>query len=204
MWAKRFDKGDLVVIKDSPSDALMFLVTGNLQVVDYTQDGKEIGLNLLHTGCYFGELALIDGLPRSASIIAIETAVVAYLPKKEALGLIYGKPAISERMLKHFAQSIRSLTAYRALLAIPNTHQRLFAMLCQIKVPTGAGQDVIRSLPTQRQIAIMINTSRETVSRALAELQQRGVLKKVDKRFIVIRPHELERLAGIEDIAISG
>lgn len=173
----------------------MFLLAGSLQAVDFTEDGKEIGLNLFAPGTFFGELALIDGLPRSASIIAIEDSAVAYLPKQQALALIYGKPAIAEEMLKHFARSIRTLTTMRGLLAIPNAQQRLFALLCRLKKPLQDGREAITNFPTQKQIAIMINTSRETVSRAIAILERQGVVEKAPHALIVRQPKTLEKLA---------
>lgn len=200
MQVKRYDKGELVLIKGSVSDALMFLLAGSLQAVDYTEDGKEIGLNLFTAGSFFGELALIDGQPRSASIVAIEKSAVAFLPRQHALALIYGKPAVAEEMLKHFARSIRRLTAWRGLLAIPNAQQRLYALLCQLKQPLRDGREAIPRLPTQRQIAIMINTSRETVSRAIAILERQGVVEKPQPHMLVIRhPRQLERLAANEE-----
>lgn len=196
MQVRRFGKGEYVVQKGSAGDVLMFLLAGCLQAVNYTRDGKEIGLNLITPGNFFGELALIDGLPRSASIIAIESAAVAYLARDRALGLIYGKPALAERMLKHFASTVRNLTHYRELLALPHAHQRLYALLCQIKTRAHDGRDVVVNLPTQQQIAIMINTSRETVSRILTELQQKGVLKKEQRTLYITDTQVLERLAA--------
>lgn len=195
MRVRRFGKGDHVVLKGSASDALMFLLAGSLQAVDYTEDGKEIGLNLFFPGNFFGELALIDGKPRSASIVAIEPSVVAFLPQQRALALIYGKPEIAEKMLKHFAAAIRSQTHYRALLAIPNAPRRLYALLCHLRAQRRGGGDVIANIPTQQQIAIMINTSRETVSRTLAELMQMGVLRKKQRTLQIVDAQLLERLA---------
>lgn len=199
MYLKRYAKGEFVLMKGSASDALMFLLSGSLQVVDYTEDGKEIGLNLFAAGSFFGELALIDGLPRSASIVALEDSAVAFLPRQPALALIYGKPVVAEQMMKHFARTIRRLTAWRGLLAIPNAQQRLFALLCQMKQPLRDGREAIPRLPTQRQIAIMINTSRETVSRAIAILERQGVVEKRQPHILIIKhPRVLEQLAASE------
>jgi CRP/FNR family cyclic AMP-dependent transcriptional regulator len=173
-----------------------FLLAGRLQAVDYTEDGKEIGLNLFSPGSFFGELTLIDGLPRSASIMAIEASAVAFLPRREALALVYGKPAVAERMLRHFADCIRRLTVMRGLLAIPDVRQRLCALLRLLKQPMGKGQEGVASLPTQRQIAIMINTSRESVSRALASLERQGIIERNRHALVIRQPEELERIVS--------
>lgn len=197
MRVRRFARHEQVVNKGSSGDDLMFLQVGHLQVVDYTEDGREIGLNLIGQGAFFGELALVDGLPRSATIVALSPAVVAYLHKDAAFRLIYGNPVIAEKMIKHFARSIRNLSNYRALLAIPKAHQRVYALLCQIKRKDGSGgEEIIDGLPTQQQIAIMINTSRETVSRTFADLIHRGILRKDSRLIVVCNPRRLEQLAS--------
>lgn len=197
---RRYANGEFVIKKGSLADSLMFVLTGSVQVVDYTEDGKEIGLNLIGQGSFFGELGLIDGYPRSADVIALTASSIAFLPKNRALKLIYGNPKNAEIMLRQFADKIRLLTHYRALLALPHAHQRVYALLCQVKKPAAhAGTpdvEVIENLPTQQQMAIMVNTSRETVSRAINELIHLGVLEK-NKRLIIVRqPKKLEHLAG--------
>lgn len=198
MRLRRFGRQDTVVHKGSAGGELLFLLAGQLQVVDCTEDGREIGLNIIAPGAFFGELALIDGQPRSASVVAMGNALVAYLPKAVALRTVYGNPAIAEAMLKHFARSIRNLSNFRALLAIPNAYQRVYALLCQVKRSAPGGQEVIENLPTHQQIAIMINTSRETVSRAIAELVQKKVLHKDRRSYLVENPARLEQLANGE------
>ena len=98
--ARRFAKGDYVVHKGGPGDALMFLLAGRLQVVDMTIDGKEIGLSFIKPGDYFGELSIIDDQPRSASVIATEPSLVALLPRTQAQALIYKNPPVAEKILR--------------------------------------------------------------------------------------------------------
>lgn len=195
MRVRHIARGEYVVRNGSVGDALMFLLAGSLQVVNTTEDGREIGINLIAPGSFFGELALIDGQPRSATVIAIEPAVVASLPDTYARRLIYGNPLVAERVLKHFATAIRKQTTHRELLAIPQAHRRIYALLCQLATPARDGGKVITPLPTQQQIAVMINTSRETVSRVLGELEQRGMLKKGHKTLYIMNCRRLEELA---------
>jgi CRP-like cAMP-binding protein len=198
MRLRRFARQDTVVHKGSAGGELMFLLAGQLQVVDCTEDGREIGLNIFTPGAFFGELALIDGHPRSASVVAMSNAVVAYLPRTVALRTVYGNPAVAEHMLKHFAASIRNLSSFRALLAIPNAYQRVCALLCQVKRGGAGRREVIENLPTHQQMAIMINTSRETVTRTLADLVRKGILHKAGRSYGVADPVRLERLANGE------
>jgi hypothetical protein len=75
-------KREAVLFKGSSGDHLLFLVEGRLQVLDVTESGREIGLNLLTAGDYFGELSIIDGEPRSASVVAMDNSLVALLPRR--------------------------------------------------------------------------------------------------------------------------
>lgn len=72
MWVQRYDKGEQVIVKGSPGDALLFILSGRLQAIDFTLWGKEVGLNVLHAGACLGELSVIDGQPRSAHVLALE------------------------------------------------------------------------------------------------------------------------------------
>jgi len=172
---------------------LLFVLTGRLQAVDLTEDGREIGLSFLIPGDYFGELSIIDGLPRSASVVASEKSLIALLPRNTALTLIYQNPLVAERMFKKMAASIRSAANYRAILGIPSAMQRVFALLNQFAKLAPGGLVVIEKMPTQQEIAIMVNTSRETVSRAIQVLLQKGVVEKDLRRLIVRQPAELSK-----------
>lgn len=194
------EKGVYVLHKGSPGDHLLFLLSGRLQAVDVTEDGKEIGLSFLSPGDYFGELSIIDGQPRSASVIACENSLIALLPRIQAQALIYHHPLVAERLLKKMAASIRTASNYRAILGLPNAFQRVFALLNQFTTEAPGGLIVIEKMPTQQEIAIMVNTSRETVSRALQTLIQKGIVEKDLRRLIVRQPDALREAASGDGI----
>jgi CRP-like cAMP-binding protein len=159
-----------------------------LHAVDITEDGREIGLSFLVAGDYFGELSVIDGLPRSATVVACEPSIYALLPRVHALELMYNHPLIAERMFKRLTAGIRRLSDFRTILGMPNAFQRVYALLDHLARTSPGGLVVIEKLPTQQEISIMVNTSRETVSRAIQVLLQRGVVEKDLRRLIVRRP----------------
>ena len=184
-------RGDHVLHKGGGGDHLLFLLAGRLQAVDMMEDGREVGLNFLAAGDYFGELSIIDGLPRSASVVALENSLIALLPRSHALALIYQNPLVAERLLKRMAANIRTAANYRTILGIPNAFQRVFALLNQFAKIAPGGLVVIEKMPTQQEISIMVNTSRETVSRAIHILIQKGVVEKDMRRLIVRQPDAL-------------
>jgi CRP-like cAMP-binding protein len=195
---KNVDRGHYVLNKGSAGDHLLFVLSGRLQAVDLTEDGREIGLNFLSPGDYFGELSIIDGLPRSSSVVAIENSLIGSLPRAQALELIYKSPLLAERLLKRMAASIRTASSYRTIIGIPSAFQRVFTFLNQLAKVAPGGLVVINKMPTQQEIAITLNTSRETVSRALNTLIQRGVVEKDRRRLIVRNPDALSKAASSE------
>lgn len=198
LQVKAFRRGEFVLHKGSPGSHLLFVLSGRLQAVDLTEDGREIGLNFFAAGDYFGELSMIDGLPRSSSVVAIEPSEIAFLPSAQARELLYKNPVLAERILRRMAASVRTASSYRSLIGIPNPFQRVFAFLNQLAVVAPGGLVVINRMPRQQEIAITLNTSRETVSRALNMLIQRGVVEKDLRRLIIRDPDALGKAASNE------
>ena len=196
-------RGGFVMHKGESGEHLLFLLSGRLQAVDVTDEGREIGLTVIMPGDYLGDLAVIDGLPRPASVMASEASLVALLPRAQALDLIYNTPLVAERLLKRMASKIRTASNYRAILTIPNAFQRVFALLNQFAQTAPGGLVIIEKMPTQQEIATLVNTSRETVSRALHVLIQKGVVEKDMRRLIVRLPNVLRDAVLTEQVSTS-
>ena len=192
------EKGDAILQKGSPGDHLVFLLSGRLQVLDVSEDGREIGLTFLNVGDYFGELSVLDGLPRSANVVATEHSTYALLPRSHAMNLIYYQPLVAERVLKKMAADVRKASNYRAILSIPNAFQRVYAVLNYLAIRSPSGLLMIEHMPTHHEISIMVNTSRETVSRAISVITERKWVEKDMKRLIVRNPEAL-RFAGLNE-----
>jgi len=201
MQLRLFARRETVIAKGANSDSLAFLLEGSLQIVDFGEDGSEVGLHLVKPGDYFGELSLIDNQPRSATVVAVVPSTVGLLPRKAARQLFFGYPLIAERVMIRLAAVVRQLSHQRTLLSISNAQQRVYLQLLAMVRTTpnadaeSADNTVIENLPTQQQMAFNINTSRETVSRAIHSLQKRGILKKEGRVIIVLQPAMLRKLA---------
>ena len=193
---RRLDRGDVACRKDDVADGLYLLASGRLQVFEITEDGREVGLNLIQPGSFFGELSVIDDLPRSAHIVALEPSVVGLLPQAASRAIFYQVPEMAEAMMRHLTGMVRAMSRHRVLLGIPTAFQRVFALLLQMSRSMPCGLVVIEDIPKQQQIAIMLTTSRETVSRAIAELVQAEVVEKDLRRLIVRKPEVLRQWAN--------
>lgn len=194
---RQYNKRDVVLHKGGSGDGLLFLLSGQLQVIDVTEDGRAIGLRMLAPGDFFGEIALINNSTRSASVVAMTEVLVAFLPAPTAMHLFSHSPSVANQMLKHLAQKIQRDSEFRALLSINNTAKRIYTylVLMQQSQPAKPGDPpVVENLPTHQDIANMINTSRETVTRALLTLVQQGIVQKDSHRLIIIKPDALQKL----------
>lgn len=192
---RQYARRDIVLQKGGVGDALLFLLHGQLQVVDITEDGRAIGLRMLKPGDFFGEIAVINGSTRSASVIALSPVLVAFLPRATALHLFSHSPSVANQMLRHLAEKVQRDSEFRALLSINNTSRRIYSFLELLKQKAPGDIEVVENLPTHQDIANMINTSRETVTRALLALTQQGIIKKDTHRLIIFKPAELQKLA---------
>jgi len=193
---RHFPKRSVVLHKGGNADALLFLLSGQLQVIDVTEDGRAVGLRMLAAGDFFGEIALINGSTRSASVVATTEVLVAFLPASTALHLFSHSPSVARMMLGHLAQKIQRDSEFRALLSINNTTRRIYTYIALMQqIEDKDGRRVVENLPTHQDIANMINTSRETVTRALLVLVQQGVVQKDAHRLVILDPDALQRLA---------
>lgn len=178
MTERTFARREIMIRKGETGNVLGFLVEGRLQGVDFTVDGREVGLYFVEPNDYFGELSVIDGLPRPEFVIAVGRSRVVTLAREEARSLLVSTPAIAQLVAERLARRLRAVSAQRTLLGVPNPAQRVCAQLIQLSINLPTGQTVIIHAPTHQEIAIMINTSRETVTRVFQVLQARGILKR--------------------------
>lgn len=186
---------EVVCHKGDASDGLYVLSQGRLMVYDLLSNGQEISLTVLTPGSFFGELSVIDLLPRTAYIKAIEHSLVGLIPLAVAQDLFYKHPLISQQMMTHLAGKVREMTVERVLLSLPNAFQRVCAWLLQAQIKGSDGAWLVRKAPKQLDLANLLNTSRETVSRSMARLMREGVIQKDLQGLRVLRPDELNRLA---------
>ncbi len=177
MSMREFARREVVFNKGDASQALCFLLEGCLQAIDFTVDGREVGLYFVYPGDYFGELAVVDAQPQPEYMIAVAKSRVAFLSRLDARALMLSNPGVAEQLMARLAHRLRLVSAQRLLLALPNPAQRICAQLVLLAAAPGNTANIAHA-PTHQEIAIMINTSRETVTRVFQMLQTRGILKR--------------------------
>ena len=172
-----FAKREVVLAKENPSSSLMFLLEGRLQAIDFTLDGREVGLHFIEEGQYFGEISVLDGLPSPEVVIATKKSQVVMVPARDIRSHIFGSPQAIEAITSGLTKRIRDQANQRQILGIISPLQRICALL-QNLTKEGKNPSLIANAPTHQEIAIMVNLTRETVTRAFQVLQSQGALAR--------------------------
>jgi CRP/FNR family cyclic AMP-dependent transcriptional regulator len=202
-WLK-FVKGEQVVDKDSADRDVYFVADGSVQVVNYSLSGREIAFARLPAGSYFGELSAIDGLPRSAAVVAAEKCLLATLSPEAFHDLIRRRTEIALQLLQRLGGIIRSCDERIMDLSTMGAMQRVYLQILRLAEQSPVNPEAwqIRSMPTQKAIAAMASTTRETAARAIGQLTGTGIVERKG-RMVHIRDKEaLERLAGALDAEV--
>jgi CRP-like cAMP-binding protein len=185
-----------VVIKRGAVDVgLGFLIEGRLQSVDFTLDGREVGIHFFGNGDFFGELSVIDRQPAAEYVIAVAPSRLIFLDHARARELMFSTPQAAEAVSLRLAERMRQSARQRALLSLPSSFQRVCAQLTLLSQPDSSGKVVIILPPTHQEIAIMVNTSRETVTRTLQFLQSMKVVSRAGDELVVQQPDTLQQAA---------
>lgn len=195
MRERRADRREVVIKRGETDAGLGFLIEGRLQTINFTLDGREVGIDFVDEGDFFGELSVIDGQPAPEFVIAVAPSRLAFLDRHRARELMFSTPRGAEAVAARLAARMRRATSHRAVLALPSSFQRVCAQLSLLTQRDGNGQIVIVMPPTHQEIAIMVNTSRETVTRTLQFLQGRKVLARAGNLLVVHQPQTLQQAA---------
>lgn len=179
MSVRRWHGGSIVMGQHEPGDALYVLVAGRAKVVLFGDNGREMTLSVLSPGDFFGEMALFDGKPRSANVVAERDATLLVLERESFMAHLTEHPETAIRLLKEMAGKLRSANEIINNLALHDVTSRLTRTLVSIAEDSGEVRDdgiLIRQRPTQQDLANMVGTCRETVSRALSAMARRGLV----------------------------
>lgn len=181
----------VIVSQEERGDALYVLASGKVKVVLYGDSGREIILSIFKTpGDFFGEMSLLDNEPRSATVISDGRSRLLVLSRRDFEAHIEKHPRTALRVLQEVSRRLRRADAVIGNLALLDVYGRLAGKLREMAATDGEETDegvLVRQRPTQAEIAAMIGTSRETVSRALSEFARRGWLAMSGKRLLLRR-----------------
>ena len=191
MRERSYPKGSIILFEDDPGDSLFIVRAGRVKVVLVGEDGREVILTILGPGEHFGELSLIDGQPRSAHVIAIEDTQLLVLRREDFRKRVEQSPALAWALLTALSRRLRRADEQIGRLVLLDVHGRIAKLLLDAAGPDG----VIEKRLTHQTIAQMIGASRETVSRAMREFQERGLIGVQRRQISIADRAGLQRAA---------
>jgi CRP/FNR family transcriptional regulator, cyclic AMP receptor protein len=188
---RNFGAGEPICRLDDQGDSMMAVVVGTVRISLPTIKGKEIILADLRAGELFGEIALLDGRPRSANATALTNCELMVLERRDVLPFLERNPAACLKLMEILCARIRRSDERMADIAFFNLPVRLAKTLLSYQ-PQGRG--ALKLSLSQSELAEMSGGTREKVNRCLRDWQRRGILQLRDRWTIILKPEALREL----------
>jgi CRP/FNR family transcriptional regulator, cyclic AMP receptor protein len=189
------ERGQIIFWQDEPGESMFVLLEGAVKLVVRSKDGELVELVRHHPPAFFGELAVLDGGPRSASAEAVERSTLLVITRDELLRLLRSEEQAAEALMRALGTIVRRTTQQVTDLAFLSLQGRIAAKLLELAGPAEQGVARTRRV-TQMELATMVGGARQSVNQALRSLEARGYIRGVGRAFEVLEPQELRRLAG--------
>jgi len=182
---RAFTKRAIIVSEGDETDSLYVMLSGKARVYVADDKGREVQLNQLGPGEYFGEVTL-DGGPRSASVMALEDCKCAVVKRAELTAFLERNPELALHIVRKLARRVRDLTDNVRSLALMDVYGRVARLLLELAEEKD-GRLVIREALTHKDIASRVGASREMISRIFSDLAEGGYVRKEDGQLVIAR-----------------
>jgi CRP-like cAMP-binding protein len=192
---RRFKRGEVIFHQADAGDSLHVVASGAVKIVLPSAEGDEAIIATLREGDFFGELALLDGTPRSATATAVDQAETLVLPRDVFMDLLDSLPGLRDALLAGLARELRRLTGHVEELHFLDLAGRLAMRLTRLandapRAPDGGAR--LSWADTQSDLASMIGGTRQSVNRLLSELIDDGLVRLEQDALVI---PDVERLA---------
>ena len=183
---RRYPRNTTIVEEGLPGDYMYILREGRVKVTKLSEDGREKILDFLESGSFVGEMALLERGPRSASVKTLAPVKVLALSRTDFINLLRKSPDLALAVIQELSRRIRSVNEQASSLSFQRVKERTMGLLERLaKDPSSEGDRLVTPVLTHQQIADMVGTSRETVTRVVKDLKQTGWLRQEGKRYNV-------------------
>jgi CRP/FNR family cyclic AMP-dependent transcriptional regulator len=196
---RNYRRGDVVCHQGDPGDHLFVVANGQVRVYTLTLDGVEVSVDILAEGDFFGEMAILDGLARSANVVATRPTQILLLRRSDFLAHLMAYPQTAVRVIEAISRRLRHTLEYAEELVSMDVRRRVIKKLIELSerhgIPeAGEGAVLIDADLTQDTLASLTGTTRETVNRLLGDLRDRGIVRSDRARLVIVEAGELRRL----------
>jgi CRP/FNR family transcriptional regulator, cyclic AMP receptor protein len=198
----RYGKGEMILQRHDLDGGIYLLLEGALLANQYARSGREVGYRRIPPGGYFGEIAAIDGLPRSVNIVALEDARLVRLPQRLVMRLFEESPRFMRALLEDMAALTRALTDRLFELTAVSVACRVDIELLRMAAAAGGhGEEaVIHPCPTHAELAVLVGSQREPVTRELNRLAGLNIIRQSGRTLKILDmaalADEVERIGG--------
>jgi CRP/FNR family cyclic AMP-dependent transcriptional regulator len=182
---RSYSKRAILVSEGDETDSLYVVLAGRLRVFVADANGREVQLDQLGPGEYFGEVSL-DGGPRSASVMALEECRCAVVKRAELTSFLERHPEFALHLVRKLAHRVRELTENVRSLALMDVYGRVARLLLELAEDKD-GRLVIGEVLTHKDIAARVGASREMISRIFSDLSEGGYVRKEDGLLVIMR-----------------
>jgi CRP/FNR family transcriptional regulator, cyclic AMP receptor protein len=197
--ARRVVGGTTLFVKGDPGTALFAVVSGIMKITVPSIDGREATFNLLHAGDIFGEIALLDGQPRTADAIAATDCELMVIERRDFLGFVRNEPKVAMKLIELLCARLRVAGARMEEVVFLNLPARLARLLLRLLEENAGAADKNKLAITQQEISGMLGTTRESVNKHLQIWARRGVIALKRGTILVLAPKGLAALVSGDD-----
>jgi CRP/FNR family transcriptional regulator, cyclic AMP receptor protein len=193
---RSIERGQVLFWQDEPGDSMFVLLEGAVKLVVSSRDGELVELARLVAPASFGELAVLDGGPRSATAEAVERCTLVAITRTELLRLLRTEERVAEALLRALGAMVRRTTRQVTDLVFLDLQGRVARQLLLLATD-GDGAGAITRRVTQGELATMVGGARQTVNQALRSLEARGLIRTTDGAFEILDHDQLHHLAQV-------
>jgi CRP-like cAMP-binding protein len=188
--------GQPIVARNSVDGDVHFIVSGRVRVTTFSAGGRQVTFRDEEAGEMFGDIAAIDGKPRSADVLALETVLVASMTSEAFRAMIAQEELVRERVLQRLANLVRLLSDRVIELSTLGVQNRIHAELLRLARESGATgkQARIQPAPKHADVASQVSTYREQVTRELSALARQGLLARDGSALVLLDVPRLQRM----------
>ena len=191
---ERCRRGKTIFRRASPGTAMMAVLRGSVKICTVSRNGKEAVLNVIGPGQVFGEIAVLDGGPRTADAVALVESDILVLDRRDFMPVVRAHPDLAQRLLEVLCGRLRKTSEQLEDAFFLDMPGRMAKALLAAQTGEGAG-GVMQVQLTQRELGEMIGTARESVNKLLHSWQEQGIVALRRGAIAVRKPDALKRLA---------
>jgi CRP/FNR family cyclic AMP-dependent transcriptional regulator len=188
----RAPKGRTIFGVNARATDVFFVMEGEVQLLLFSSGGKQISINSLAVGASFGQMAAIDGLPRSASVVALTDVRLRAIHRDDFLAILRNAPDAALWVASNLCADVRRLTQRVFELGALNVQSRLHCELLRLARTAKSGTLKMSPTPTHAELAARIGSNREAVTREMTALRQLDIIRMSGRRLEFIDLDALE------------